>query len=169
MTIKILSGSLVAAMGMLVLSAPAMADDCDILAGAIETWANDLACDDSKQWVDTDGITQDQAIWQYRGRGSLGCAVHAALAKKLFVVHDEPPKNRGKGKGFRLAQGAANALFDHEYEEALLHLQEFWDEIEYSVDLNKKNPDAAAQADAQQALAMDFMSMIDPVLGCTTP
>ena len=51
----------------------------------------------------------------------------------------------------------------------MLHLQELWDEIEYSLTLNRGNPNAAAQAEAQQDLALDFMTMIDPVLGCTAP
>lgn len=159
MSIKKLCGSVVAAMGMLVLSAPAMAGDCTDVAYAIKTASSNLICS-------ADGWTGDP-IWQWKGKGDLGCAVHEKLAKQLFVPHDDPPADRGKGKGFRLAQGAANALLDGKYEDALLHLQTFWDTIEYNAKLNSDNPDAAAQADAQQALAEDFMAMIDPVLGCT--
>lgn len=162
MSIKKLSGSLAAAMGLLVLSAPVMADDCAIVAEAIKTASSNLICSPEGNWT-------GDAIWQWKGKGELGCAVHAKLAKQLYVPHDDPPADRGKGKGFREAQGAANALFDHKYEDALLHLQKFWDTIEYDSRLNRDNPEAAAQAEAQQALAMDFMSMIDPVLGCTTP
>ena len=166
MTIKKLSGSFVAAMGMLVLSAPAMADDCDLVAEAIKTAATNLVCS-------PDGNFEGPAIWQWKGKGELGCAVHASLAKNLFEEHGDPPLNQGKSKNRppegEFGHGAAAKLFDHKYEEALLDLQKFWDTIEYSAKLNTDNPDAAAQAEAQQALAMDFMSMIDPILGCTTP
>jgi hypothetical protein len=163
MIIKKLGGSFVAAMAILALSAPAMAGDCTDVAYAIKAASTNLICGDA------DANWTGPAIWQWKGKGELGCAVHEKLAKQLFVLHDEPPLGRGKGKGFRLAKGAANALLDHKYEDALLHLQNFWDTIEYNAKLNSDNPDAAAQAEAQQALAMDFMSMIDPVLGCTAP
>ena len=161
MNIKKMSGSLVAAISVLALSAPAMAGDCDEVADAIEAAANNLNCT-------TDGITgwTGDAIWQWKGKGELGCAVHAKLAKQLYTPFD-PSKPPPKKKGNNDAKGAANALRDHKYESAILHLQTFWDTIEYNARLNSDNPDAAAQADAQQEIAMLFMGEIDAVNGCT--
>ena len=87
-------------------------------------------------------------IWQYRGGKKNetldGCEVHAKLAKQLYVEHEdgEPPKDRGNpNKGFRLAQGAANALLDHKYEDAILHLRNFRETIANNAKLNP-DPDA---------------------------
>ena len=86
-------------------------------------------------------------IWQYRGGKKNetldGCEVHANLAKQLYVEHDDPPKDRGNpdNKGFRLAQGAANALLDHKYEDAILHLRNFYETIANNAKLNP-DPDA---------------------------
>ena len=163
MNIKKMSGSLVTAISVLALSAPAMAGDCDDVADAVEAAANNLIC------TTDGGVTgwSGDAIWQFKGKGDLGCAVHSKLAKQLYVPHDEPPLGRGKGKGNNVAQGAANALRDHKYEDAIAHLQNFWDTIEYNARLNSDNPDAAAQADDQQEIAMLLMGEIDPVFGCT--
>lgn len=162
MKIKKMSGSLAVAVTVLALSAPAMAGDCDDVADAIEAAANNLICTTDGGLT---GWTGD-AIWQWKGKGELGCAVHKKLAKQLFVPFD-PSKPPPKKKGNNDAKGAANALRDHKYESAILHLQNFWDTIEYNARLNSDNPDAAAQADAQQEIAMLFMGEIDPVNGCT--
>ena len=162
MNIKKMSGSLVAAISVLALSGPALAGDCTEVADAVEAAAINLIC------TTDGGITgwTGDNIWQWKGKGELGCAVHAKLAKQLYVPFDAskpPPKKGGKNDG----KGAANALRDHKYEDALLHLQNFWDTIEYNARLNSDNPDAAAQADAQQEIAMLFMGEIDAVNGCT--
>lgn len=185
MNIKKLGSSL-AAICILTLSSPVMAGDCLGVAKDIEDWAKDLVFTNDRVaadgitivrgWVDPAGVTQTKAIWQFKGTGAKGDAVHAKLAKQLFEERADydpntmpPYKGAKTEKGGNLAAGAANMLRDGNYEGALLHLQNFWDTIEYNAKLNSENPDAETQADDQQAEALRFMGQIDAVLGCMTP
>ena len=137
MNTKKITGGLAAAVAMLGLSGAAVADhdDCAGVADKIIMKTSWLLCDDNGGQYDFD------PIWQFQGKKGNGCEVHFKLAKQLYVPHDDPPKDRGKGKGFRLAQGAANSILDHNYESAILHLQNFQETIESSAKLNP-DPDA---------------------------
>lgn len=136
MNTKKISGA-VAALTLLLVGGVTQADHDACLAEAEEIIIKTdflLCADDGGQYV-------YDPIWQFKGKKGDGCEVHAKLAKQLFVPHDDPPANQGKGKGFRLAQGAANAILDHKFEDAILHLQNFQNTIEFNAKLNT-DPDA---------------------------
>jgi hypothetical protein len=131
-------GGVAAALTLLLVGSVAQADHDACLAEAEEivmktSW---LVCDDFG------GKYVYDPIWQFKGKKGNGCEVHSKLAKQLYVLHDDPPRDRGKGKGFRLAQGAANSILDHKFEDAILHLQNFQNTIEESA---KLNPDTDAE------------------------
>ena len=162
MNIKKMSGSFAVAISVLALCAPTMADDCTEVSDGIKAMAYNLQCKPEGAW-DT------EAIWQWKGKGELGCAVHAKLAKQLHVPFD-PDKPPPKKKGNNIAKGAANSLDDHKYQDAIDHLQNFWDTIEYNARLNsddrEDNREAEALADEQQEIAQMLIGQIDPLNGC---
>ena len=126
MNIKKISGSLAVALAMLGFAGIAQAD-CSVESEKIKMHTSWLKCiRDGGQW-------SHDAIWQSgkasKKKDAVGdnCDVQFNLAKQLFVLHDEPPKGRGNGNGNNTAKGAAGALDDHKYEDALLHLQNFID------------------------------------------
>ena len=156
MSIKKISGALAVVVAMLGFNSIAQADDaCAADSADIKLYADMLICGygeyDGGQWT-------MQSIWQFKGKKGDGCAVHEKLAKQLHTPHDEPPLGRGKGKGNNLAQGAANSLDDHKYEDALQHLQNFIDTINESARLN---PDFVAAPEAHQTAAWWAQAWVD--------
>ena len=154
MNIKKMSGSLVAATLLLGLNTVAMAD-CATVISDTEDLAAMLRCE-----VDVGTWDNNNAIWQWKGKGSMGCAVHRKLAKQLNEERDEydsetmPPYKGAKNKnGNNVAAGAANDLRNGKFESALAHYQTFMDTIMYSAKVNTgfvatddfASADAAAQ------------------------
>lgn len=154
MNIKKMSGSLVAATLLLGLNTVATAD-CATVISDTEALAQALRCNvDGGLWAN------DNAIWQWKGKGSKGCAVHVKLAKQLNEERDEydedtmPPYKGAKNKnGNNTAAGAANDLRNGKLESALAHYQTFMDTILYSSRLNGDfvaTSEYASAADAAQ-------------------
>lgn len=159
MFIKKLGGSVVAITAVFAFS-PAFAAECDQatldgIAVDIRDYAKQLICEQDG------GSFVGYPIWMFGKKKNEelgGCDVHLKLAQQLYVVHDDPPRDRGNpsNKGFREAQGAANALFDNKPVDALLHLNNFLaaidtdlttDDIEAgSAKLNPGNDDAESLA-----------------------
>ena len=141
-------GRLTAIAAMLSLSALAQAEECAAIADDIEDMAFYHICnwgDEAYTVIDKkpDGTIRTgewgwDAIWQWKGKGELGCKIHYSIASQLYVPHGSPPKNKGSSKnnGYRQAQGAAAALRDNKLESALLHLQNVIDTIDNSAKLN---------------------------------
>ena len=161
MFIKKLGGSVVAITAVFAFS-PAFAAECDQatldgIAVDIRDYAKQLIC-----WKDG-GTFTGYPIWMFGKKKNEelgGCDVHLKLAQQLYVLHDDPPRDRGNpnNKGFREAQGAANALYDNKPVDALLHLNNFLGAIdtdlttdaieEGSAKLNPDNADAENLAKA---------------------
>ena len=136
MTIKKIGGTLAVVIATLTFSTATLAHECEAESEKIKMLASWLICDDDS------GTWNYDAIWQ-SGKASKkkiavgdNCDIQFKLAKQLYVPHDEPPKGRGKGNGNNTAQGAAGALDDHKFEDALLHLQNFVDTIDNAAKLN---------------------------------
>lgn len=131
MKTKIFGGA-AATLTLLLAGGVAQANDdaCATIADEIIMKTSWLICDDNG------GKYTYDPIWQFKGGKGNGCDVHFKLAKQLYVPHDSPPDGKGKGKGFREAQGAANAILDHKYEDAILHLQNFQNTIADAAKLN---------------------------------
>ena len=147
MNIKKIGGSLAVAIVTLSFSTATLAHECEAESEKIKLHADWLICNrDGGQW------THD-AIWQSgkakkRNTTADNCDIQLKLAKQLYVPHDEPPIGRGKGKGNNTAQGAAGALDDHKFEDAMLHLQNFVDTIDNAAKLNPDfNPVPVRNAD----------------------
>ena len=142
MTIKKLSGSLAAALAVFGLSGAAMADghiqSCDDVVIDIERQAVALRCEPDGLWDPAN------PIWQYRGKKGDGCVLHEKLARKLNEERTEPPPKPNK-KGKNTKAGAAEALAKGQYEEGLAQLQEFTDELLYSLEAK---PDMQDEEDA---------------------
>lgn len=136
MTIKKIGGRFAVVIAALTLSTATLAHECAAESDKIKMHASWLIC------ARDGGTWEYDAIWQSgkasKKKNAVGddCDVQFNLAKQLYVPHDEPPKGRGNGKGNNTAQGAAGALDDHKYEDAMLHLQNFVDLIDNSAKLN---------------------------------
>ena len=142
MNIKKMSGSLVAATLMLGLNTIAMAD-CGTVIEDTEDLATALRCiNDDGYWANNPDSSTN-AIWQWKGKGSMGCAVHVKLARQLNEEREEynpdtmPPYKGAKTKnGNNTAAGAANDLRNGKLKSALAHYQTFMDTIRDSAKLN---------------------------------
>ena len=142
MNIKKMSGSLVAATLMLGLNTIAMAD-CGAVIQETEDLATALRCiKDDGYWANNPDSSTN-AIWQWKGKGSMGCAVHLKLARQLNEEREEynpdtmPPYKGAKTKnGNNTAAGAANDLRNGKLKSALAHYQTFMDTIRDSAKLN---------------------------------
>ena len=126
MTIKKLSGSLVAATLILGLNSVAMADlseEClDAIADIEGQAASLLQCDKN-------GIDYPTPIWQYKGTKGDGCVIHQKVSRKLNEVrdpNDPPPPIK---KGGNTAAGAANDFRNGKYDAGQAKLQDFIDTL----------------------------------------
>jgi hypothetical protein len=145
MSIKKLSGSLAVAIAVCGLSGAAMAD-CEDVIIEIERQADALRCEPDGLW------DASMPIWQYRGKKGDGCVLHEKLARKLDEERAEPPPKRNK-KGTNTKAGAAEAFAKGQYEEGLAQLQEFIDELLYSLEAK---PDMQAAEDALVQWGVDI-------------
>lgn len=137
MTIKKIGGTLAVVIATLTFSTATLAHECSIESEKIKMHASWLICArDGGSW-EYDAIWQSgKASKKKNAVGDDNCDIQFKLAKQLYVPHDEPPKGRGNGNGNNTAQGAAGALDDHKFEDALLHLQNFVDTIDNAAKLN---------------------------------
>ena len=123
MTIKKLSGSLVAATMILGLNSVAMAD-CDTVILEITEKADEI-----RFCTTTGDPTQgDAPIWQHKGKPS--CVVNDKVTNKLDVERDDtpPPKNNGKAE----RAGAAQDFSTGKYDAGQQKLQDFIDTLLFS-------------------------------------
>ena len=157
---KKLGGSVVAMTAVFAFS-PAFAAECD--QATLDGIADRIVMNVPQLICSTHGGTYyKDPIWQFgkakKNVDADNCDVQDKLAKQLYVAHNDPPRDRGNpnSKGFREAQGAANALYDNKPVDALLHLNNFLaaidtdlmtDAIEAgSAKLNPENDDAEDKA-----------------------
>jgi len=152
MKIQKIGGSLAVALS-LVAFGTAMADEASCLAVGddIQYLSQELRCDPDGYWT-------GPAIWQYKGKGELGCIVHEKLAKLLYEERTEPPPEIKKGNN--LAKGAANDVYDGKYQDAIDQLQRFIDTILYDARLNKDFDGAAAAAAQKVQEASDLQTAV---------
>ena len=123
MTIKKLSGSLVAATLIFGLNSVAMADCADVILD-IQTKADEIRdC-----YIGDDDNAANDPIWQHKGKPS--CFVNDKVTNKLYVERDDtpPPKNKGKAE----AAGAAQDFASGKYDAGQAKLQDFIDTLLYS-------------------------------------
>ena len=150
MSIKKLSGSIAVAIAVFGLSGAALADGhietCDDVVIDIERQAVALRCEPDGLW------DASMPIWQYRGKKGDGCILHEKLARKLDEERTEPPPKKNK-KGTNTAAGAAEAFAKGQYEEGLAQLQEFIDELRYSLEAK---PDMQDEEDALVQWGVDI-------------
>jgi hypothetical protein len=133
MKIRKLCGSIAVAISMFALSGTASAEiDCNDLVGEIQTMARELRCNDTVTpvgWWPT-----DNAIWQWKGKGEMGCELHQKHARLLDEERTESPPEKKKGNN--IAKGAANDLLDGKNQSAYDQLTLFIDRIIYDAKLN---------------------------------
>ena len=136
------AGGIAAAIAVLGWTGIAQADHlCADQADRIEMKANMIGCANSDDYSTLTGTWDWDPIWQFKGGNDDGCKVHLGIASQLYVKHNKPQFGQGRSKtAYRDAKGAANALRDHKFENALLHLQNVVDTIESSARLNS-DPD----------------------------
>jgi len=136
MTIKKIGGTLAVVIATLTFSTATLAHECEAESEKIKMLASWLICAKDNGTWEYDAIWQSGKASKKKNPDGDNCDVQFNLAKQLYVPHDEPPKGRGKGKGNNTAQGAAGALDDHKFEDAMLHLQNFVDTIDNAAKLN---------------------------------
>ena len=169
------AGGIVAAIAVLGWTSIAQADHlCADQADRIEMEAYKIACANSAEYSITGATWNYKPIWQFQGTKGDGCKVHLGIASQLYVKHKKPPLGQGRSKtAYRDAKGAANALRDHKFEDALLHLQNVVDTIESSARLNT-DPEwgeldgktAAAWAEHFRTFAANMkLEILDPDTG----
>lgn len=135
------AGGIAAVIAVLGWTGIAQADHlCAAEAKEIREAASAIACSYG-DYATSGGEWNNQAIWQF-GKDGDGCKVHQGIAQQLFDRHGRPPKYKGENRSgskdnpLRFAKGAAAALLDHKFEEALLHLQNVVDTIDSAARLN---------------------------------
>lgn len=113
-----------------------------------------------------DGDWTGDPIWQYKGKGSLGCVVHERLARQLDEGRSDdpdskPPRNKHDTND---AAGAANDIENGKDDAAYTKLTSFIETILYSY-ADKLNQDYTGDPDADTE-AKNFAYQADAARAC---
>ena len=146
-----MSGSLVAAVSVLALSGPVVADvpgdpdyqnpptSCGALIEAIISMADELRCGEWPTSPEQIGTwDKGNPIWKKKGDAVKGCEVHESLAKQLYFVRDPNGTKPRIKKGGNSKGGAANDLDNGKVLSAMTHLMNFSETIRTAAKVNPK-------------------------------